>query len=96
MVLCRSVGIELSFYAALMLRVFTALANLFTITPNNIGVQEIVMAYLFTVLGVDFSTGLFGASLLRVVHILLTFGLGSILIYVMISRHDLRWKDIRP
>ena len=56
---------DISLVSALVLGVFTSMSNFFTLTPNNLLVQEAVVAYLFTVVGYDFSTGLVGAGLAR-------------------------------
>ena len=59
--------------SALVIGVFASMANLFTITPNNLGVQEAVIAYLLAVTGFDFTTGVIGAGLIRVIHMIITF-----------------------
>jgi uncharacterized membrane protein YbhN (UPF0104 family) len=88
-VLYHGVGIEITLLQAFVIGVFTAFSNLFSVTPNNIGVQELVMAYLFSVLGADFSSGLLGASILRAIHLVLTFSLGTFLVWMMLSRAGL-------
>ncbi len=76
-------GFSLAFRSALVIGVFTSMMNFFTITPNNLGLQEALIAYLFFVTGFDFSAGVIGAGLVRVIHILITFGLTPIFVHVM-------------
>ncbi len=92
----KSIGIELSYQIALMLGVFTALANLFTITPNNMGVQEAVMGYLVMVMGGDFNQGFVGAVILRAIHLALTFSVGSLLVQRMLMKANLKFKQVLP
>lgn len=76
-------GFTLAFRSALVIGVFTSMMNFFTITPNNLGLQEALTAYLFAVTGFDFSAGVIGAGLVRVIHILITFGLTPIFVHMM-------------
>lgn len=92
----RTLGQPISLTAALIIGVFTSIANFLTITPNNLGIQEIVMAYLYTITGLDFSEGLLGASLMRAVHIILTFGLTPIFVHFMLKSANLSLAAILP
>ncbi len=78
--------IRISFLSALLIGVFTSVSNLVTITPNNIGIQEAVGAYLFTFTGSDFTTGIIGVTLIRALHILITFGFTPIFFYVLLKK----------
>ncbi len=91
-----SIGIELTYRMALLLGVFTALANLFTVTPNNMGVQEAVIGYLIVVVGEDFNQGIVGAALLRTIHIALTFLIGSLFVQRMLIKADLSITKMMP
>ena len=88
------IGQDISFLMGLVVGVFTSLANLFTITPNNLGVQEFVVAYLVSVMGVDFTTGVTGAALARGGHIVLTFTLAPLLGYLMLRQSGLSWSSL--
>lgn len=92
----RAFGQSLSFTLALIIGVFITISNIFTITPNNFGIQEIIMAYLYTLTGLNFADGLLGAGLMRAVHIVLTFGLGPIFIYFMLKSANLSLSAILP
>lgn len=92
----RAFGQTLSFTLALIIGVFITISNIFTITPNNFGIQEIIMAYLYTLTGLNFADGLLGAGLMRAVHILLTFGLGPIFIHFMLKSANLSLSAILP
>jgi glycosyltransferase 2 family protein len=96
MLVYGAIGIPLSYPVALMLGVFTALANLFTITPNNLGVQEAAMGYLVMVSGGDFDQGVVGAAVLRAMHILLTFGLGGLLVQRLLTGANLKLRQLYP
>ncbi len=91
-----SIGIDLTYQMALMLGVFTALANLITITPNNVGVQEAVMGYLVMIMGQDFNQGVVGASILRAIHLALTFSIGSLLVHRMMVKAELSFREMLP
>ncbi len=88
------IGQDISFLMGLIVGVFTSLANLFPITPNNLGVQELVMAYLVSVMGIDFTTGVTGAALARGGHIVLTFTLGPLLGSFLLRQSTLRWSSL--
>jgi uncharacterized membrane protein YbhN (UPF0104 family) len=85
----NSLGISITFLSALTIGVFTSIANLITITPNNLGVQEAVIAYLFTITGFDFSTGIIGAGLARVIHMIITFALTPVFAHYLLKSTNL-------
>lgn len=92
----RALGQNISLTAALIIGVFTSISNFFTITPNNLGIQEIVMAYLYSVTGMDFASGLIGAGLIRAVHIAMTFGLTPVFTHLMLRSSNLSLSAILP
>lgn len=92
----HALGQPILLVTALVIGVFTSISNFFTLTPNNIGVQEIVMASLYTMTGMDFTSGLLGASLIRAVHIILTFVLTPIFVYLLLKSSDLSLSAILP
>ncbi|MFT5350012.1 MAG: uncharacterized membrane protein YbhN (UPF0104 family), partial [Gammaproteobacteria bacterium] len=81
-----SLGLSITLLSAMLIGVFTATANLFTITPNNIGIQELVIAYLVTIVGLDFANGIIGAGLMRIVHIVITLALTPIFSFFLLRR----------
>ena len=85
----NSLGVSITFLSALTIGVFTSIANLITITPNNLGVQEVVIAYLFTITGFDFSTGVIGAGLARVIHMIITFALTPVFAHYLLKSTNL-------
>lgn len=89
-----SLGFKISFLSALVIGVFTSISNFFTITPNNIGIQEAVSAYLFTLTGFDFASGFIGASVIRVIHIVITFSLTPIFAHFLLKSMDMRLLNI--
>jgi uncharacterized membrane protein YbhN (UPF0104 family) len=85
----NSLGVSITFLSALTIGVFTSIANLITITPNNLGVQEAVIAYLFTITGFDFATGVIGAGLARVIHMIITFALTPVFTHYLLKSTNL-------
>lgn len=82
----NAMGLSLSFASATAIGVFAAMSNFFTITPNNLAIQEAVVAYMITVAGFDFVTGAMGATLLRLVHVVLTFALAPLFMHLLMRR----------
>ncbi len=94
MLVYASIDIDLPYRMALLLGIFTSLANLFTVTPNNVGVQEAVMGYLVVIKGGDFNQGLVGAAILRAIHLALTFSVGLLLVNRMLLKADLNFREM--
>ena len=90
----RSLGVPIGFLSALVIGVFTAIANFFTITPNNLGIQEAVIAYLLSVTGFDFATGVIGAGLSRVIHMIITFSLAPLFMHTLFKSENLKLTGI--
>ena len=91
-----ALGHSVPLRAALMVGVFTSISNFFTFTPNNLGVQELVVAYLFTLTGVDFNLALVGAALLRAVHVLVTLLFTPPLTWWLLRSDRLAMRDLLP
>jgi len=91
-----ALGQNISILTALIIGVFTSILNLITITPNNLGIQEILTAYLFTISGMDFTLGLLGISLIRAAHIVLTFTFTPVVSYFMLKSADMPFSAILP
>jgi len=91
-----TLGSPISPLSAVIIGVFTAMANFFSITPSNFGIQELVIAYLSTTTGTDFNTGLLGAALLRAIHLTLTFGVTPFLLFFTLKRAGLALNQIIP
>jgi uncharacterized membrane protein YbhN (UPF0104 family) len=92
----RALGSPISFSVALLVGIFLSLSNFFTITPNNLGIQELVIAYLYSLTGMDFAGGLLGAGLIRVVHVALTFTVTPVLTVLFLRRQGLGLDAIWP
>ncbi|MDH4321084.1 MAG: flippase-like domain-containing protein [Desulfobulbaceae bacterium] len=65
------VGKGLDYLPAFLIAAFLSVANLFPVTPNNIGVFELVLATAAQLSGAEFSVGLIAAGILRLYHLLL-------------------------
>ncbi len=89
-----AIGQSLSITNALIIGVFTSIANFFTLTPNNIGIQEIVMGYLFAMTGMVFSDGVLVGSLIRAVHLILTFILTPMFVYLMLRHGQVKFRQL--
>lgn len=92
----NALGISISYLLAFVIGVFTSISNLLTITPNNIGIQETIIAYLYTISGLDFTSGLIGASLTRVLHMVLVFIFAPIFAHILLKDKDISLKKILP
>ena len=92
----HALGHPIPLTLALIIGIFTSISNFFTITPNNLGIQEVVMAYLYTITGMDFTSGLMGAGLIRAIHIILTFGLTPIFTHFMLKSANISLSSILP
>lgn len=90
----EALGHQIDFTLAFAIGILTALANLFTLTPSNIGVFELVIAYVYSIMGMDFSEGLIGAGLLRAFHIGITFCIGPIFIGMMLHSAGTGFRNI--
>lgn len=88
MLVFKGLGIPVDFISAMVVGVFTSVANFFTITPNNLGIQEAVSAYLLAITGCDFNAGVIGSTLVRVVHIAITFSLAPWFSYSLMQNID--------
>jgi uncharacterized membrane protein YbhN (UPF0104 family) len=93
-ILYAALGHPVSFLAALVIAVFTSLSNLVAVTPNNLGVQEVVTAYLSSVADIDFTTGLIGAAVLRAVHIITTFVGGPVFAYLLFRKSQVPMRAL--
>ena len=93
--LYRSLEVPLGFGGAWLMAVFTSMGNLVSITPNNLGLQEILMGFLFTTIGFDFSTGVLGAGVGRAIHIGVTFLLAPIAMHYLLRRTGMTLAQMR-
>ena len=85
-------GSTLTFFNSFFISVFLSLANTFSITPNGIGVQELIMAFIFMKTGYNFSVGLMGASIIRIIHIIVTFALTPIFYIILFKPYGIKFK----
>lgn len=82
----EALGSPVSILIAVSMSVFTSISNMISVTPNNLGVQEAVVAYMFTLSGSDFKTGFVGASLIRMVRMMITFGLAPVFTHYLMRK----------
>lgn len=92
--LFHSIGIQITFLTALFIGVFNSIANLLTVTPNNLGIQEIVTAYILTMTGFDFTTGIIGSSIGRIINMAVIFSLSPIFSYYLLKNNKISWKFV--
>ncbi|MDA8019425.1 MAG: flippase-like domain-containing protein [Thermoanaerobaculia bacterium] len=90
----RALDFEISLPIALVVVTFASIANVLAITPNNIGIQELVMAYTYMIAGLDFQQGLLGAALIRAGHVALTFLVSPWFVYWLMSARKLRLVNV--
>ena len=89
-----ALGVPIDLLSAAIIGVFTGIANFFTLTPNNLGVQEYVMAYLYALSGAGFADGLLGAALVRAVHMALTLFVTPLLLIPILNKAGLSWNAL--
>ena len=65
----RVIGFHIEYSIALLISAFLSVANIVPLTPNNIGVFELVMGAATHLSGADFSTGLIAAGIMRIFHL---------------------------
>jgi len=65
----RNFGAEIFWYDALLIAVATSLSALFSITPNNFGVQELLLGYSAYVTGLSVNDAISIAVLYRLAHL---------------------------
>ena len=94
MIAFQALDFEVDFLTALVIGVFVPIFNLVAITPGNIGIQEMTVAYLYSVAGMNFTDGLVGAGLVRAVHVVLTFLCAPLLTYWMLNVARLGWSSL--
>lgn len=75
------------FLGATMVFIFGSLSGVVSITPSNIGVQEAVSAYIITLTGVDFATGVVTASLMRIVFTVVSIGFAPLGYFLLRARN---------
>lgn len=86
----RALGLEIDWIVALTLVVFASIANAISITPSNIGIQELVMAYVYKVAGMSFTDGLVAATLIRAAHVSVTFTGAPLFAWLLLGSVKLR------
>lgn len=74
----RSFGRGIPAAEALALSLLTALTNLIAITPNNVGVQEVVLGYLTRLAGGSMAEGVLAGALLRIAHVAVSLTMGPL------------------
>ena len=89
-----ALGFEINLSIALVVVTFASIANVLAITPNNIGIQELVMAYTYMIAGLDFQEGLLGAALIRAGHVFLTFAVAPWFAFWLTNARNLRLASV--
>lgn len=65
----HALGLHLSMFNAIAVAAFSTLSSMLSITPNNLGVQELIIGLVSVTFGLDFTHGLLAGGLLRLVHV---------------------------
>jgi len=74
----RSFGHGIPAAEALALSLLTALSSLIAITPNNLGIQEVVLGYLARLAGGSMAEGILAGALLRIAHVAVSLTMGPL------------------
>lgn len=64
-----AIGVTIDYSNALLIAAFLSVANIVPITPNNIGISELIIGITGQLSGIDFSTGLIVGGIMRVFHL---------------------------
>ena len=64
-VIYNTLGIQLNFSIAITITLLSFISSIFAVTPNNLGVKEVIVGLLMSNAGYSFSTGVIGSMLLR-------------------------------
>jgi uncharacterized membrane protein YbhN (UPF0104 family) len=70
----RALGLEIGYPVALLIAAFVAVANIVPLTPNNVGVAELVMGVASRLGGFGFADGVVAGAVLRILHLLVCVG----------------------
>ncbi len=78
-----ALSVPVDILPVLLVTIFAQCAVLFTITPGNLGVSELAIAVGSQVAGIGFGPGLAVAALIRVILLVVTFGLGAVFTHLL-------------
>lgn len=92
----HALDLEVPYATVLLVGVFSSIANLASVTPNNLGVLEVVVASLYSAVGYDFSTGLLGAALVRAVHLVVVVAATPVFTSWLVARRGVSWRRLFP
>lgn len=90
----RALDLQITLPIAVWLVSLVSLTSILSITPNNIGIQELVIGYAYGVAGLDFQDGLLAGALIRGVHILLTLVLAPWFTHRLLRSENLGWTSM--
>jgi uncharacterized membrane protein YbhN (UPF0104 family) len=78
-----ALGFPMDLPTALLVGMVGAIFSMVTLTPGNLGVQELVMGQVFELTGLPFAAGVLGSGVIRALHIGLTLGLTPLFCLLM-------------
>lgn len=84
-----ALGLPVTMLLAWGMAVYTSMFD-FYLTPNNLGIQEAILAYLFVLGGFEFSQGMVAAVVLRVVHLAVVFAVSPLFMFGLLRRANLK------
>jgi len=67
----RITGLDIDYLVAFLIAAFLSVSNIIPLTPNNIGVSELVMGAATQLSGADFSNGVIAGGIMRIFHLLI-------------------------
>ncbi len=80
----QALHMPIPFVLSLAAAVYTSMFD-FYLTPNNLGIQEALGAYVLTFSSIEFSHAVMGLLLVRVVHLVTTLVLAPIFIHLLLK-----------
>ena len=82
----RTFSVNPEFFSCLAIGVFQSISSFITLTPNNLGIQEFIMAIMGKITQLGFSQSLIVAGIIRLSSLIVTFSLAPISWYILLKQ----------
>jgi uncharacterized membrane protein YbhN (UPF0104 family) len=93
MISCEVFHYHISFFQGLTIAIFTAISGVFSITPNNIGIQEALSCVLLMSFGYSKEIGIASALIVRFSHVIAVLSLSPVFYRLLFSKNGIRLFD---
>ncbi len=89
----RTFSVAPEFFSCLAIGVFQSISSFITITPNNLGLQEFIMAFIGKITQLGFNQSLIVAGIIRLSSLIVTFTLAPISWYILLKHKNFSLKQ---